>query len=151
MIETVVKAFPCFSRKKKNVNKHKKNVISFIADIFHIVALLSGFKCFFGKTLHDKVLGSIVFQAFSNYSNKWFDFFHSYLQIKWNPVKPDVLPCRKNCLWLMIGWKPYLRKLPVADVWLDLGLTQTCQDYKKMCFREISLLTTWRSSTRGFK
>ena len=106
---------------------------------FYIVALLSRFKCFFRKTLHDKVLDSIVFQAFSYYSNKWFGFF---TQIFANKVKLSQTWCfamlEKSCLtywknrvWLMVGWKPYLRKLPVTDVWLDLGLTQTGQGYKK--------------------
>ena len=36
----------------------------------------------------------------------------------------------------MVGGKPYLRKLPVTDVWLDSGLTQTCQGYKKMSFKK---------------
>ena len=56
LIETVVKIFPCFSR-KKIVNKHKKNVRSFIADI----SLLSHFKCLFGETLH---LGFNNFSSF---------------------------------------------------------------------------------------
>ena len=63
---------------KRNVNKHKKNVISFIDDIVSYCCIVELLQVLFRKkALHDKVLGSIVFQAFSYYSNKWFDFFHS--------------------------------------------------------------------------
>ena len=39
-------------------------------------------------------------------------FSLKYLQIKWNPVKRDVLKYWKNYVWLMAGWKPYLKKAP---------------------------------------
>ena len=56
---------------KRNVNKHKKNVISFIDDIVSYCCIVELLQVLFRKkTLHDKVLGSIVFQAFSYYSNK---------------------------------------------------------------------------------
>ena len=128
--------FSLFFQKKKNVNKHKKNEVSFIVDIVSNSCTVEPLQMLFRKNSPWQILG---FNSFSGFLLlfQWMIWFFSlkYLQIKWNPVKPDVLQCWKNRVWLMVGWKPYLRKLPVTDVWLDLGLTQICQGYRKNAFQ----------------
>ena len=140
MIKTVVKAFPCFSKKKKNVKKHKKNVILFIVDIISHCCTVEPLQMLFLEKL--SMTNSWV-QQFSGFLLlfQYIIWFVSlkYLQIIWNPVKPDVLQYWENRIWLIIGWKPYLKKLHMTDFWLDLGLTQTCQVYKINVFQRNQL------------
>ena len=128
MIKTVVKAFPGFSKKKKNVKKHEKNVILFIVDIsFHIVEPLqirfleklsmtnSWVQQFFRLSLaipiHDLICFTQIFANNVKPSQTWCFTILEKSYLTYHRVKTifKKAPCYRLLAWL--GVNPDLSNL----------------------------------------